>query len=257
MYGDDDADRAQDGSSILSQSASSTPGRLLIVEDDADIAGLLARFLEGHGYAVSIAGDGVAMDRLLADGEFDLVLLDIMLPGETGLVLCRRLRAQGSIGIIMVTALAETTDRIGGLDLGADDYVCKPFDLDELEARIRAVLRRHPGEAGAVAEVTLAFADWQFQPQRRVLRAPTGVRVSLTGAEADLLLAFCQHPQAMLSREQLIEWTRGAAIVMPDRVIDLLVSRLRRKLSIGGVASDMIQTERAGGYLFRHRVTQQ
>ena len=206
---------------------------------------------------MSVAGDGVAMDRLLADGEVDLVLLDIMLPGETGLALCRRLRAESAIGIIMVTALAETRDRIDGLDLGADDYVCKPFDLDELEARIRAVLRRHPADAGTVAEVTLTFAEWQFQPQRRILRGPTGVRVALTGAEADLLLAFCQHPQAVLSREQLIEWTRGAAIVVPDRVIDLLVSRLRRKLSVGGVPSDVIQTARAGGYLFRHRVAQQ
>ena len=231
------------------------PSRLLVVEDDAEIAGLLARFLEGRGYAVSVAGDGGAMDRKLAEAAFDLVLLDVMLPGETGLALCQRLRAQSGIGIIMVTALAETGDRISGLDLGADDYVCKPFDLDELEARIRAVLRRHPAEAASAAEVTLAFADWQFQPQRRMLRAPTGVRVPLTGAEADLLLAFCQHPQAVLSREQLIDWTRGPAIVVPDRVIDLLVSRLRRKLSVGGVPSDIIQTARAGGYLFRHRVT--
>ena len=201
------------------------------------------------------------MDTLLANGAFDLILLDIMLPGETGLALCRRLRAQNSIesriGIIMVTALAETSDRVSGLDLGADDYVCKPFDLDELEARIRAVLRRHPIEARTAAEITLSFAEWQFQPQRRMLRTPNGVRVSLTGAEADLLLAFCQHPQAVLSREQLIEWTRGPAIVVPDRVIDLLVSRLRRKLSVGGVASDIIQTARAGGYLFRHHVTPQ
>ena len=205
---------------------------------------------------MSIAGDGAAMDRLLVDGPFDLALLDIMLPGESGLALCQRLRAQAGMGIIMVTALAETGDRVAGLDLGADDYVCKPFDLDELDARIRAVLRRQPGEAGA-AESTLAFGGWRFQPQRRILHAPTGVRVSLTGAEADLLLTFCQHPQAVLSREHLIEWTRGAAIVVPDRVIDLLVSRLRRKLSVGGTPSDIIQTARAGGYLFRHPVVHQ
>ena len=148
---------------------------ILIVEDDADIATLLARFLGERGHAASIAADGPAMEAALATTAFDIVLLDIMLPGESGLVLCQRLRSTRSVGIIMVTALTEPGDRVAGLDVGADDYVCKPFDLDELEARIRAVLRRRDTGAGPATDMTLRFADHQFQPQRRILRTPAGI----------------------------------------------------------------------------------
>jgi len=230
------------------------PAHVLIVEDDTEIATLLAQYLGERGHVVSTAADGTGMDAALAATACDIVLLDIMLPGESGLSLCQRVRASQPVGIIMVTALTEPTDRVAGLDAGADDYVCKPFDLEELEARIRALIRRRDAGAAPGADVTLHFADHQFQPQRRLLRTPAGIRVSLTGAETDLLLAFCQHPQAVLSREQLIEWTRGEPAVVPGRVIDLLVSRLRRKLSPDGPASEFIQTARTGGYLFRHPV---
>jgi two-component system OmpR family response regulator len=231
--------------------------RILVVEDDAETACLLARFLRVHGYDVMVAPDGQVAGGLIQSRPFDLILLDIMLPGENGLELCRRYAAQGT-RIIMVTALSETSDRIVGLDYGADDYVAKPFDLDELAARVRAVLRRAPAGAPALRPLTdtpLVFAEWQFYPTRRYLRSPDGIRVPLTGAETDLLLTFCQHPQQILSREQLLAWTRGDVAVSPDRAIDLLVSRLRRKLSVRGMPSDAIQTARAGGYLLRHPVS--
>jgi two-component system OmpR family response regulator len=230
--------------------------RILIVEDDAETALLLSHFLRGSGYAVAVAGDSRAADRLLQHGGFDLALLDIMLPGESGLSLCHRYAAAG-LRVIMVTALSEASDKVAGLDVGADDYVGKPFDLDELGARVRSVLRRPlAGDAaGHFADMTLSFAQWRFHPNKRYLRSLDNVRVPLTGAETDLLLAFCQHPQALLTREQLIAWTRGDAVVVPDRAIDLLVSRLRRKLSLRGAPSDAIQTVRAEGYMLRHPVT--
>jgi two-component system OmpR family response regulator len=226
-----------------------------MVEDDAETASLLSGFLRDSGYAVSVAPNGQAADRLVQQGGFDLALLDIMLPDESGLDLCRRYAAAG-LRVILVTALSEQSDKVAGLDVGADDYVSKPFDLDELGARVRSVLRRQSsGHApGALADVTLSFAQWRFHPNRRYLRSPDDIRVPLTGAETDLLLAFCQHPQEVLTREQLIAWTRGDAIVVPDRAIDLLVSRLRRKLSVRGAPSDAIQTARSGGYMLRHPV---
>jgi two-component system OmpR family response regulator len=230
--------------------------RILIVEDDAETARLLGRFLRANDYDVVVAADGQSASVLMQTHHFDLLLLDIMLPGENGLELCRRYAAQGT-RIIMVTALSETSDRVKGLDYGADDYVSKPFDLDELAARIRAVLRRVPAASSvppALADSVLTFAEWRFYATRRYLRSPDDVRVSLTGAETDLLLTFCQHPQQILSREQLIAWTRGDVAVSPDRAIDLLVSRLRRKLSFRGLPSDAIQTARTGGYMLRHPV---
>lgn len=227
------------------------PSHLLVVEDDPEIRALLERFLRESGYEVSVAGDGAEMDRLMNQHAIDLVLLDLMLPDEHGLALCRRIRATSSAGIIMVTALSELADVVVGLEVGADDYVSKPFELRELSARIRAVLRRggavKPGEPGDL----LTFANWRFQPERRLLYSPAGVRVSLTGAEADLLLTFCQNPRRVLTRTQIIGLTRGSSDTTNERTIDLLVSRLRRKLARAGRQLELIRTVRNDGYIFQ------
>ena len=182
-----------------------------------------------------------------------------MLPGEDGLNLCRRLRATGELRIIMLTALSEPTDKVIGLEVGADDYITKPFDLRELLARIRALLRRAPVSNHASrspdAEGVLRFAGFVFHPHRRFLRSPTGVRIPLTGAETDLLLVLCRNAQRILSREELISLTRGEGYAISARSIDLLISRLRRKLTGDNPLSDLIRTVRADGYAFQPEVT--
>jgi two-component system, OmpR family, response regulator len=236
-----------------------TEARILIVEDDPDIRTSLVRFLSDRGFAVQEAGHADEASRILRSGEIDLVLLDIMLPGRSGLDLCRQLRASGGPRIIMLTALTEPTDKVTGLELGADDYVCKPFDLGELLARIRALLRRVPmAEGNALKPViasALMFSGFTFFPYRRFLRSRAGIRIPLTGAETDLLLVFCQHPRQVLSREELIGWTRGEGFPIAARSIDLLVSRLRRKLCGDDVLDDLIRTVRTDGYSFQADVT--
>lgn len=235
-----------------------TQAHILIVEDDPDISEPLAGFLRGNGFTISVAERAEAADEVLAHDDVDLVLLDVMLPGEDGLTLCRRLRAAGGPRIIMVTALSEPTDKVAGLELGADDYVSKPFDLGELLARIRAVLRRgpiadeEPRRPGA--EPVLRFSGFAFHPHRRFLRSPAGVRIPLTGAETDLLLVFCQNARKVLSREELIKLTRGEGFAISTRSIDLLVSRLRRKLAGDDPLTDPIRTVRADGYAFHPEV---
>ncbi|WP_321800460.1 response regulator transcription factor [Caballeronia sp. J97] len=239
--------------------------QLLLVEDDPEISESLADFLRGKGFRVQVAGSAEAGQDMLARGGFDLVLLDVMLPGEDGLSFCRRVRASGGPPIIMLTALSEPTDKVVGLELGADDYVSKPFDLRELLARIRAVLRRgQTNEAAARAaasapatEVVMTFSGFTFYPYRRFLRSPTGLRVPLTGAETDLLLVLCQHPRQVLSREELIRLTRGKNFPIATRSVDLLVSRLRRKLAGDDPLDDSIRTVRADGYAFQPEVTVQ
>jgi two-component system OmpR family response regulator len=237
---------------------------LLLVEDDPDISAALADFLRGKGYAVQIAGSAETAHEILARGAFDLILLDVMLPGEDGLSLCRHVRASGGPPIIMLTALSEATDKVIGLELGADDYVTKPFDLRELLARIRVALRRgQSNEAGSKqekdkappTELVMKFSGFTFYPYRRFLRSPTGLRVPLTGAETDLLLVLCQHARRVLSREELISLTRGQNFPIAARSVDLLVSRLRRKLSGDDPLDDPIRTMRADGYAFQPDVT--
>ena len=230
--------------------APSVSARLLVVEDDPEIRVLLQRFLTGQGYVVALAADGAGMAAALAAAPVDLILLDIMLPGDSGLVLCRRLRARTNAGIILLTALAELPDKVVGLESGADDYVTKPFELRELAARIRAVLRRRADPKPAEPD-QLRFNGWRFQPERRLLYSPTDVRVALTGAEADLLLTFCRHPRRVLTRAQLIELTRGAPDSLNERAVDLLVSRLRRKLAGAGRQLELIRTVRLDGYVFQ------
>lgn len=230
---------------------------ILIVDDDREIRDLLSRLLKKHGYRTSTAEDGRSMQALLEHGRFDLAVLDLMLPGEDGLSLCRRLRAESELPIIMLTALGEETDRIVGLEVGADDYLPKPFNPRELLARVKAVLRR-TGRAPRVSETAqaraLSFEGWSLDIARRELRAPNGELVMLTGGEFDLLVCFAEHPQRVLTRDQLLDMTRGRDAAPFDRSIDIQVSRLRRKLEDDPKQPAIIKTVRGGGYVFAARV---
>lgn len=230
---------------------------LIIVEDDRDISKLVAKFLTENGYRVSTASDARAMDRILASNQIDLIVLDIMLPGEDGLSICRRLNVTSRIPIIMLTARGAETDRIIGLELGADDYLAKPFSARELLARVRSVLRRASELPAAFTEDTpslLIFEGWRLDLGLRRLYSPDSVRIRLTSGEFDLLVAFCQHPLQTLTRDQLLDLTRGRIPSALDRSIDIQVSRLRRKIEIDPKDPKFIQTVRSGGYMFSTQV---
>jgi two-component system, OmpR family, response regulator len=226
---------------------------ILIADDDRQIRTSLGRFLTASGLRVSAAEDGVAMFAAIEKGRFDLIVLDIMMPGEDGLSLCRRLREASRIPIVLLTALSAETDRIVGLELGADDYICKPFNPRELLARIRAVLRR-TGDLASRGErepgVSYQFERWRLDAVRRTLHNPEGALVELTAGEFDLLLAFAEHPQHVLTRDQLLDLTRGRESTIVDRSIDVQVSRLRRKIEADAQLPVLIKTVRSGGYIF-------
>jgi two-component system OmpR family response regulator len=225
---------------------------ILVVDDDREIRELLSKFLERSGMRVSTARDERDMLRVMRDASIDLVVLDAMLPGKNGFTICRELRAQGSLPIIMLTAAGDETDRIVGLEMGADDYVAKPFNPRELVARMRAVLRRaaEPGRALESPRGTLRFAGWTLDVSRRQLLSPEGALVTLSTGEFDLLLAFAERPQRVLSREQLLDIARGRGPAPFDRSIDVQVSRLRRKIESDPRAPELIATVRGGGYVF-------
>lgn len=231
---------------------------ILIVEDDTSIARMTARFLVDNGFRVTTVGDGRAMERVLADSAIDLIVLDWMLPGsDDGLVLCKRIRGRSPVPIIMLTAKAEEIDRVVGLEMGADDYLTKPFSARELLARIRAVLRRSADShdpAPKVKEGVLLFAGWRLDRRTRQLHDPTGTRVALTGAEFDLLLALCEHPGRVLNRDQLLDLTRGRAAGPFDRSVDTLISRIRQKIEVDAKDPELIKTVRLGGYVFTPEV---
>jgi len=230
---------------------------ILFVEDDPEIRSMVADFLGQNGFRVSVARDGRDMDRVLGISRVDLLILDIMLPGEDGLSLCRRVRADGNLPVIMLTARGSEIERVVGLEMGADDYLAKPFSTHELLARIRAVLRRtHAlGTASATNRSSiLTFAGWVLNLGARRLQSADGIRVPLTGAEFDLLIAFCEHPNRVLTRDQLLDLTRGKAPAPFDRSIDIQVSRLRRKIESDPRDPSLIQTVRAGGYIFTAEV---
>lgn len=229
---------------------------ILVVEDDVEIGALIARHLRANNYSVAVAGHGGEMDRLLGERRVDLVILDLMLPGEDGLSLCRRIRMTSQLPIIMLTARAEEIDRIIGLEMGADDYLAKPFNPRELLARIRAVLRRGPmtGPVAAGLQRIIRFAGWELDCSRRQLRDPEGTQINVTGAEFDLLHAFCEHSGRVLTRDQLLDLTRGRVTGPFDRSIDVLVSRLRQKIERNSRNPEFIQTIRSGGYLFTPKV---
>ncbi len=233
---------------------------ILVVDDHSEIRDLLKRFLEQHGMRVSCARDGKEMKRLLDEREFDLLVLDLMMPGEDGLTLCRELRVKSRLPIIMLTAMGEETDRIIGLEMGADDYLSKPFNPRELLARIKAVMRRTQVESLPVPETLtrdLRFARWLLDVNRRELVDEEGVGMSLSTAEFDLLKVFLERPQRVLSRDQLLDLARGREAVAFDRAIDTLVSRLRRKLERDPKNPELIKTIWGGGYLFAADVTQE
>ena len=228
--------------------------RILMVDDDPGIRDVVSDFLTRHGYAVETAADASEMEQALDRGAVDLIVLDVMLPGEDGLAICRRLTATGGPPIIMLSAMGEDTDRIVGLELGADDYLAKPCNPRELLARVRAVLRRAelrgaPGELGAGCE----FSGWRLDLVRRELRSPVGVVVNLSSGEVSLLRAFVERPQRVLTRDQLLELARGPDSDAFDRAIDVQISRLRRKLDDGG-GQDLIRTIRNEGYMFTAKV---
>lgn len=234
---------------------------LLLVEDDGEMRALVARLLREAGFRVSTARDGREMWEALESpaGAPDLVMLDVMLPGPSGLDLLRRLRERGiRVPVMMLTARGEELDRVLGLELGADDYVAKPFAPRELVARVRALLRRAaPAEARPDPRSRrIAFAGWVLDTARRELVSPEGVLVDLSGAEYDLLLAFLEHPGRVLSRDQLLEVARRRAGADPyDRTVDVQVSRLRRKIEAQETGPALIKTVRGAGYVFVAEVT--
>lgn len=233
-------------------------GHLLVVDDDPELRLLVSRFLQKHGYRVSAAPDGRAMDEILTRTPIDLIVLDVMLPGKSGLDLCREARARGSVPIIMLTARGEEGDRIAGLEVGADDYLTKPFSPRELLARIRAVLRRARGKLESSEPIhsdIVVFDGWSLDVRRRELTSPAGALVDLSSGEFDLLLAFIEHANRVLSRDMLMEFAKTRTIDPFDRTIDVQVSRLRRKLSDGGEESRMIKTVRGAGYMFAPKIS--
>jgi two-component system, OmpR family, response regulator len=224
---------------------------ILVVEDDRDIRILLADFLKREGFSVEVAEDSVAADRALGRMKPDLVILDLMLPGEDGLSICRRLRARAATPILMLTAKNDDVDRIVGLELGADDYLGKPFNPRELLARIRAVLRRVEASAAGSPTRRRRFGSFVVDLDARSIETTYGTCISLTSSEFDLLACFVERPRRVLSRDQLLDWTRGRSAEPFDRTIDVTVSRLRKKLETADpTAPALVTTVRNGGYLF-------
>ncbi|MFQ5623025.1 MAG: response regulator [Paracoccaceae bacterium] len=223
---------------------------ILIVDDHRDIRDAVSRYLEKNGFRATTARDAADMEAKLKTGKFDLIVLDVMMPGEDGLSVCRRLSAAGVAPILMLTALGEETDRIVGLEVGADDYLPKPFNPRELLARIKAILRRSGRVQRAVAPAArrIRFARWVLDSDRRVLSGKDGNEVRLTTAEFKLLTVFLQRPRFVLSRDQLLDLTSGRAAKVFDRTIDNQVSRLRRKIERDPANPEIIVTIRGGGY---------
>jgi len=231
---------------------------ILIVDDDREIRSLLSDSLTSSGYRVSVAANGAAMMQTLSAARIDLIVLDITMPGEDGLSICRRLRATGTVPIIMLTSMSGEVDRIIGLEVGADDYLPKPFSTRELLARIRAVLRRTamapPGSPPGSKRI-FEFAGWRLDATRRQLHSPANALVDLRTAEFDLLLALVERPEHVLTRDQLLDLARGRAASAFDRSIDVHISRLRYRIEADPKRPELIQTVRSGGYTFSAPVT--
>ena len=236
---------------------STEPGeRILVVDDDPGIRDVVSEFLQRHGYRVQTAADGREMDRSLSRWPADVVILDVMLPGEDGLAICRKLARPDGPAIIMLSAMGEETDRIVGLELGADDYVPKPCNPRELLARVRAVLRRRrEPRSDDSLDAACEFAGWRLDLVRHELRSPEGAVVNLSSGEFSLLRAFAERPQRVLSRDQLLEFARGPQSEAFDRAIDVQISRLRRKLDDGASGQELIRTVRNEGYIFTPKVS--
>jgi two-component system OmpR family response regulator len=233
------------------------PPRCLVVDDDLEIRSALADYLRHFGMQVAVAADGIEMRRLLSGGAFDIAVLDLMLPGEDGLSLCRWVQAQHRLPVIMLTAHGDPASRVVGLEMGADDYLGKPFEPRELVARIHAVLRRTA--QGAQREPsqarTVSFAGWRFDRVARQLVSPDEVVLALSSAEFRLLAALVERAGRVLTRDQLMEATRAPGVEVNDRSIDLAVSRLRQKLGDTAREAKLIVTVRGEGYLFNAQVS--
>jgi len=228
-------------------------GHILVVDDQKEICDVVQEYLTGEGYRVSTASDGSGMRRVLGQSHVDLVILDLMLPGEDGLTLARGLRDESGIGIIILTGRGETVDRIIGLEMGADDYLPKPFHLRELLARVKSVLRRvqsRTGEPSQTARTRARFAGWDLDLSSRELTSPAGQEVRLTTGEFDLLAAFVNNPNQVLSRDRLLDLARNREAGPFDRTIDVQVGRLRRKLEDDPQNPSLIKTVRGSGYIF-------
>jgi len=231
------------------------PERVLIVEDDREVREAVADYLASHGYACAQAGDGKAMRTALAESVPDLVLLDLRLPGEDGLSLARWLRDNHEVAIIMVTGAGDVVDRVVGLEVGADDYLGKPFDFRELLARVKSVLRRgggkgdkKPAKGGATKRVTIGACQLDLDTHQLIGRK--GEEIPLTGMEFDLLRVFAEHPNRVLSRDQLLTLTRNREWEPFDRSIDIRIARLRRKIEADPEKPRTIKTVRGAGYIF-------
>jgi len=236
---------------------------ILVVDDDPRIRTMLRRYLADEGFRVSEAADGEAMRGVLDSERVDLVLLDLMMPGEDGLSLARHVRQRSDIPIIMLTGKGDLIDRVAGLEAGADDYIAKPFHLREVLARIRTVLRRGRmaaapsavAEAGASDEETLVFQGWRLDLVRRELRRPDGEVVPLTAGEFDLLRVFAGHPNRVLGRDRLMNLVKGQEWEAYDRAVDAQVVRLRKKIEADPSNPALIKTVRGAGYVFATAVT--
>ena len=233
-----------------------TAPTIVLVEDDPPLRTLTARALREHGYLVRPAATGAEMWVTLEGGPVDLIILDVMLPGTSGIDLCRMIRERSRVPVIFISAKGSETDRVVGLELGADDYLAKPFGTRELIARVRAVLRRGGGSDPAAHQPKslIRFDGWTVSLPRRELLSPTGAVIDLTGAEFDLLVSLCDHAGRVIARERLIELSRARLGDSSDRSIDVLVSRLRRKLSTDGHQAPIV-TVRGVGYMFNTQVT--
>ncbi|MGE0848469.1 MAG: response regulator [Hyphomicrobiaceae bacterium] len=231
---------------------------ILVVDDDREIRELLSRFLRKNGYRVDVAGNGRDMKRVLDGARIDLIILDRIMPGEDGLTLCRDFRKQSRVPVILLTLLGAETERIVGLEMGADDYVVKPFSPQELLARVKAILRRTndlPVQNSLQQAPVLRFAGWSLDRARRKLESPQEVIVAMTDGEFDLLVALAEHPQVILTREQLLNMARGRSAIAFDRSVDMQVTRLRRKIEADPDYPELIKTVRNKGYIFTPEVS--
>lgn len=234
-----------------------TPDHILVVDDDTEIRSLLHEYLQKQGYRVTAVADGRGLRAAVATSHPDLIILDLMLPGEDGLTLCRELRARSEVPVIMLTARGDETDRIVGLEMGADDYVAKPFSPRELLARIKSVLRRAralPENLKHEESGVFRFAGWALDAETRNLTSPQGVVVALSGTDFRLLKIFVEHPNRVLTRDQLIDLMLSRDAGPYDRAIDVQVSRLRQRLGDDAKEPAIIKTVRSQGYVFAAHV---
>lgn len=227
---------------------------ILIVEDDPDIRRLVAELLRNEGFEIAEAEDAATMEGAILRVRPNLIILDLMLPGEDGLSICRRIRTEDLVPILMLTAKSDEIDRVLGLEMGADDYLVKPFGPRELLARVRALLRRANAKPLSLRSRRFIFDRFIIDLDARHLGDDTGKDLTLTSAEFDLLACFVQKPRRVLTRDQILDWTRGRTADPFDRTVDMLVSRIRKKLDAASPGSNLISTVRNGGYLFTAQV---